>query len=69
MLHPFLCESDTTADSVQIIEQAWGALLSNTLRQVSDEDTKQDSIISAINHSCSEIASGHITSAQMEFDK
>jgi uncharacterized protein YsxB (DUF464 family) len=69
MLHPFLCESDTTEESVKILEQAWEALLSNTLRQVSDEDIKQDSIISAINHSYSEIASGHITSAQTEFDK
>ena len=64
-----MCESDTTEESVKILEQAWEALLSNTLRQVSDEDIKQDSIISAINHSYSEIASGHTTSAQTEFDK
>jgi hypothetical protein len=69
MSHSFLCESDTTEDSVQIMEQAWEALLCNTLRQVSDEDTNQDSIISAINHCYSEIASGYITSAQTEFDK
>ena len=46
-----------------------GSSPSNTLRQVRDEDTKQDSIVSAMNHSYSEIASGHITSAQMELEK
>jgi hypothetical protein len=69
MSKPFLCESDTTEDSVRIMEQAWDALLSNTLVQVREENIKQDSILSAINHAYSEVASGHITSAQTEFDK
>ena len=34
-----------------------------------EEDVKEDSIVSAINRSYSEISSGYITSAQMEFDK
>ena len=66
---PFLCESDTTEDSVRIMEQAWEALLSNTLLPVKDADVKEDSIVSAINRSYSEISSGYITSAQTEFDK
>ena len=51
------------------MEQAWEALLSNTLLQVKDADVKEDSIVSAINRSYSEISSGYITSVQMEFDK
>jgi hypothetical protein len=66
---PFLCESDTTEDSVRIMEQAWEALLSNTLLKVTEADVKEDSLVSAINHSYSEISSGYITSAQTEFDK
>ena len=69
MSKPFLCESDITEDSVRIMEQAWDALLSNTLVQVKEENIKQDSILSAINRTYIEVASGHITSAQMEFDK
>ena len=69
MTKPFLCESDTTEDSVRIMEQAWEALLSNTLLSVKDGVVKEDSIVSAINHSYSEISSGYITSVQTEFDK
>ena len=64
MSKPFLCESDTTEDSVHIMEQVWDALLSNTLVQVKEENIKQDSILSAINRTYSKVASGHITSAQ-----
>ncbi len=69
MSKPLLCESDTTEDSVHILEQAWDALLSNTLVEVKEENIKQDSILSAINCTYSEVASGHITSAQTEFHK
>ena len=51
----FLCESDTTEDSVHIMEQAWDALLSNTLVQVKEENIKQDSILPAINRTYSEL--------------
>ena len=51
------------------MEQAWEALLSTTLLQVKDADVKEDSIVSAINRSYSEISSGYITSAQTEFDE
>jgi hypothetical protein len=51
------------------MEQAWEALLSNTLLPVKDEDVKEDSIISAINRSYIEISSSYITSARAEFDK
>ena len=51
------------------MEQAWEALLSNTLLPVKDADVKEDSIVSAINRSYSEISSGYIMSAQTEFDK
>ena len=51
------------------MEQAWDALLSNTLVQVKEENIKQDSILSAINCTYIKVASGHITSVQMQFDK
>ena len=51
------------------MEQEWDALLSNTLVQVKEENIKQDSILSSINRTYSEVASGHITSAQTQFDK
>ena len=69
ILKPFLCKSDTTEDSVHIMEQAWEALLSNTLLPVKDGVVKEDSVVSAINHSYNEISSGYITSVQTEFDK
>ena len=69
MLKPLLCESDTNKNSLSLWNQAWDALLSCTLRQVSDEDINPNSVLSAINGSYCELMSGHITSAQAEFDK
>ena len=69
MSKPFLCESDTNDNSLAVMNQAWEALLCCTLGQVSDENYNPESIISAINQTYCETASGHITSAQAEFDK
>lgn len=69
MSKPFLCESDTNDNSLAVMNQAWEALLCFTLRQVNDENYNPESIISAINGMYRETASGHITSAQAEFDK
>ena len=69
MSKPFLCESDTNENSLSLWNQAWDALLSCTLRQVTDEDINPNSVLSAINRSYCELMSGHITSAQAEFDK
>ena len=69
MSKPFLCESDTNNNSLAVMNQAWEALLCCTLRQVCDENYNPESIISAINWTYCETASGHITSTQAEFDK
>ena len=69
MSKPFLCESDTDDNSLSVMNQAWEALLCCTLRQTSDENYNPESIISAINRTYCETTSGHITSAQSEFDK
>ena len=59
--NPFLCEGKTDEHSVSMMNQAWDALLSWTLRQVSDEDNNPDSILSAINASFCELMSGTLS--------